>query len=190
VFLLPSRFVIFDRVTATDRAYRKDWLLHVAERPELRDNLVKADHEEGRMFCRTLLPENARLTAVGGPGREFLAAGKNWEIDKGNLGPDSLALMGQWRVEVTPGAARTEDLFLHVIQVGEQEVEQPDPVELVRSENHVGVRLKGPSGSCEVTFATRGDLEGHIRIEGESSSMDRPLAATVQPQVGILAQPR
>ena len=66
------------------------------------------------MFCRTLLPTDARLTPVGGPGKEVWAAGKNWPIQTTGLQPENLALMGKWRVEVTPGTARKDDVFLHV----------------------------------------------------------------------------
>ena len=31
-------------------------------------------------------------------------------------------MMQQWRVEVTPGSPRRDDLFLHVIEVGDQKL--------------------------------------------------------------------
>ena len=37
-----------------------------------------------RLFCRTLLPEDAVLTPVGGLGREFWAAGQTWTIKPGS----------------------------------------------------------------------------------------------------------
>ena len=63
------------------------------------------------MFCRTLLPEDAVLTPAGGAGKEFWAAGQNWSIVSDGLKPENLAMMGQWRVEVTPGAPRKRDVF-------------------------------------------------------------------------------
>ncbi|MBM4048792.1 MAG: hypothetical protein FJ279_27120, partial [Planctomycetes bacterium] len=90
VFLMPKHFVIFDRVTSTDAAYKKDWLLHTAHEPRIEGQTIRADHVKGRMFCRTLLPEDASLTPVGGPGKEFWAAGKNWNIVKDGLKPENL----------------------------------------------------------------------------------------------------
>ncbi len=103
VFLPPHHFVIFDRVSSTDPSYRKDWLLHTAHEPLIQGQTFRADHGEGRMFCRTVLPADARLAKIGGPGKEFWAAGTNWSIRSDGLQPAALALMGQWRVEVRVG---------------------------------------------------------------------------------------
>jgi heparin/heparan-sulfate lyase len=72
VFLMPNHFVIFDRVGSTDAGYRKDWLLHTAHEPTITGRTIRADHGKGRIFCRTLLPTDARLATVGGPGKEFV----------------------------------------------------------------------------------------------------------------------
>lgn len=187
VFLMPNHFVIFDRVVSTDPSYRKEWLIHTAHEPVIDGLTFRADHVEGRMFCRTLLPTDAVLTPVGGPGREFWAAGQNWDIDTGNLTPENLAMMGQWRVEVSPGAERTEDVFLHVIQVGDQALDGMDATELIEGEGIAGVRVRIGERIWEVTFATTGNLAGHIRLIGGGQPLDRPLATEVTPQVGILA---
>ncbi len=187
VFLLPNHFVIFDRVTTTDPSYRKDWLLHTAYEPVISGDTVRADHGQGRILCRTLLPTDAQLAAVGGPGKEFWAAGRNWEIVTGNLKPENLAPMGQWRVEVTPGAPRTEDLFLHLIQVGDQSLEAMDPAELIQSEGACGLRLRAGDTTWEITFATSGDLGGHIKRTGGAAPLDADLSTEVAPQSGIMA---
>lgn len=189
VFLMPDHFVIFDRVVATDATYRKEWLVHTAHEPVITGTTIRADHEKGRMYCRTLLPADATLTPVGGPGKEFWAAGQNWDIYRGNLKPSALAMMGQWRVEVTPGAPRTEDVFLHVIQVGDQDLQAMDPVELIQGEGSCGVRLHTGDRTWEVSFATTGDLRGHIRCAG-GATVDRDLTTEVTPQSGIMCGAR
>lgn len=186
VFLLPRHFVIFDRVTTTDAGYRKDWLIHTAHEPVLDGTAFRADHGEGRMWCRTLLPRNARLTPIGGPGHEFLAAGKNWTIDARGLRPENLAMLGQWRVEVTPREPRKEDLFLHVIQVGDQQLAALAPTDLIEEDGRCGVRLTAGPDTWEVTFSTTGDLAGHLRRTGPRSAIDRPLTSAVQPQAGLM----
>jgi hypothetical protein len=185
VFLPPSHFIIFDRVETTDAGYRKDWLIHTAYQPTIEGRVLRADHGQGRMFCRTLLPEDAVLTPVGGPGKEFWAAGKDWDIVTKGLKPEDLALMGQWRVEVSPGAARKTDIFLHAIQVGNQKLQSMDRMELLQEGQRCGVRLNAGSQTWEVRFDTNGPLGGHIRRTGGSATIDRPLATTVQPQSGI-----
>ncbi|MHC4180328.1 MAG: heparinase II/III domain-containing protein, partial [Planctomycetota bacterium] len=187
VFLIPNHFVIFDRVTTTDRRYRKDWLIHTAHRPRIADRTIRADHGDGRMFCRTLMPTDARLTAVGGPGNQFRAAGRNWDIDTGNLKPENLAMMGQWRVEVTPGTLQKKDLFLHVIQVGDRDLQSMDQTERIEADGLCGVRLTTGGQKWEVTFSTTGDPAGHIKRSGDKPAIHADLATSVQPQRGIIA---
>ena len=187
VFLIPNRFVIFDRVVTMDPAYRKDWLIHTAHEPTIVGNTIRADHRDGRMFCRTLLPADARLTPVGGPGKEFLAAGKNWNVVTRGLKPESLALMGQWRVEVTPGAQRQEDVFLHVIQVGDQNLQAMDATELLQTDKAVGVRLCSGKETWDVTFNASGELSGQIHRTGDRPAIDRELTTTIEAQRGIMA---
>jgi hypothetical protein len=137
------------------------------------------------MFCQTFLPEDAVLTPVGGPGREFWAAGKNWDIVTKGLRPEELAMMGQWRVEVSPDVARKADVFLHVIQVGDQQLQHMDKTELLQDGQRSGVRLTTSGQIWEVMFDAGGPLGGRIRRTGGAGLIDRPLATTIQPQSGI-----
>jgi heparin/heparan-sulfate lyase len=159
VFLKPNRFVVFDRVTTTAPSYRKDWLLHTAHEPVLTGHTFQADQDGGRIFCRTLLPADATIKKVGGAGKEFWAAGKDWKLVDRGLKPENKAMMGQWRVEVSPGTARQEDFFLHVIQVGNRQLEQMDDMELVEEGTWRGVRLTCEGRTVTVTFDTAGDLK-------------------------------
>lgn len=189
VFVIPNHFVIFDRVVSTNAAYRKDWLLHTANEPQISESVVRAQHRNGRMFCRTMLPETASIKTVGGPGREFLAAGRNWEIVAEGLDQENLAMIGRWRVEVTPDAPRRRDVFLHVIEVGGRSMQRMRNVELVQWDDACGVRLQPDSeNEWEVVFNRTGPLGGHIRRRGEAGRIDRQLATDVQKQVGIAAK--
>ncbi len=188
VLLLPNHFVICDRVVSTDASFRKDWLLHTAFEPDIHDLTIRADHGSGRMLCRTILPKDAVLKTVGGQGREFQAAGQNWDIVRDGLTPDNLALMGQWRVEVTPGQSRKTDLFLHVIQVGDQALKAMDPIELIERKEGAGVSIKAAGAHWEVVFNTEGRLGGHIRRTGRGHRISRALTGAVQKQVGIAAR--
>ncbi len=189
VFLPPDFLVVFDRVESTKEYLRKDWLLHTAEKPHIDGAVVRADHRKGRMFCRTVLPEDAKLKTVGGPGKAFFAAGKNWALEPGSLTDGQLALMGQWRVEVTPGAPRKRDVFLHVIQVGDISLDAMVPVSKVTEGEDVGVRIEEGERTWQVTFTTDGSVGGRIRRVGKAPHIDAPLTRRVQRQVGILAKP-
>ncbi|MFC1716088.1 heparinase II/III family protein [Candidatus Poribacteria bacterium] len=164
VFIPPDYFVIFDRVTSPDPDYKKTWLLHTAREPEVEDMTFQAEQEEGRIICRTMLPENAVLTKIGGPGKQFWADGRNWPLPEGYRTPDTTELLGQWRMEVSPGEAREKDMFLHFIQVGDLSMSEMTPAELVREDGTVGVSLGSGESKTTVTFATEGTAAGHIRI--------------------------
>ncbi len=185
VYLIPNHFIVFDRVRATDPSYKKDWLLHLAHEPTIDGKTFRADHRGGRIFCRTLLPADAALTPVGGPGKEFSAAGKNWNIVKRGLSPEHLAMMGRWRVEVSPAAPRRADCFLHLIQVGERTLDAMDPAEPIRAARSAGLRLKTGRRTWEVAFNTEGELGGRIKLSGDRSPIDRPLSDKVAPQAGF-----
>jgi hypothetical protein len=185
VFLMPNHFIIFDRVVSTNADYRKDWLLHTAYKPEINDKIIRAEHNKGGMLCKTILPKDAVLKAVGGPDREFWAAGKNWDIVRDGLTEENLALMGQWRVEVTPGHSRKKDVFLHVIQVGGQDLEKMNKIELTEDSDAYGVRVVTDRQTWDIIFNSEGSLGGHITRTGKGQRIDRDLSSSVQKQVGI-----
>ncbi len=187
VFVMPCHFVICDRVVSTKAEFRKEWLLHTQNEPAVEGKEFRADHEEGRLICRTLLPKDAVLSKVGGPGKEFWACGRNWETLPGIMREwGKKGLMGNWRVEVSPGAPRAADVFLHLIQVGDRTLAAIDHVELVEQAGAVGVRFGAGGRSCTVIFAVSGDAAGRIKIvSGGRTMVDRELSRQVMPQSGL-----
>lgn len=191
VFIPPNVFVVFDRVVSTDPSFRKDWLLHTGSEPSIEGAVSRSEHGDGSLFCRTLLPTEADVRVVGGPGNEFRTGQVNWEFkpyvdrpDHGALKADELRLIGQWRLEVSPPVAREADVFLHVIQVGEIARSRMSDAELVEAAGCAGVRLVAGGRDVEITFATEGDVAGHIRMAGDPG-VDRPLTDAVMSQRGI-----
>jgi hypothetical protein len=189
VFIPPDYFVILDRVTSTRPEYGKTWLLHTAREPEVDGSMFRADQGEGRLFCRTLLPERAELRKIGGPGKQFWSDGRNWPLPAEWRTRDDEELLGQWRVEVSPSAPRTDDVFLHLIQVGDRNaLEKMVPCELVREGGRVGVHFEAGERDVRVLFATAGGAAGHLRIAGPGGVLiDRDLTQEIMPQVGLLA---
>ncbi len=195
LYLPPDHFVVFDRVTSKQAEYPKAWLLHTANEPRIEGKECRADQGEGRIFCRTLLPADAVLEPVGGPGKEFWAGGQNWPIEENspylrNMGMTNTAdipeNVGRWRVEVKPGAAREEDFFLHLLQAGGQEEARmvdsrlDDRVERVELSFRVGER------DYTVAFDKAGEMGGHIKIaENGTVRADKPLTREIMPQTGL-----
>ena len=188
VFLPPTHFVVFDRVVSTDAAYQKDWLLHTGNEPQIHNRTIRTDHREGRMYCTTLLPKDAVITPVGGSGKAFWAAGKNWDIVQEGLTDENLALMGRWRIEVAPATACKKDLFLHVIQVGSKGFTETSQIDLLESGDTRGVRIELGEATWQVMFDAEGQLGGRIKRSGGAGRIDRALATEVQKQVGMAAR--
>lgn len=209
VHVQPDFFVVYDRLSATDAAYKKEWLLHTQNEPVITNKLLRADCGKGRLFCETLLPEKAVLTKVGGPGREFWASGKNWELDpvfvkqaearaaKRGTGP----YFGNWRLEVAPSAPNTDDRFLHVLTATDTSCEKPVAARLIRDDARDGVVLtvpgyknKGREGTLTVRilFNRAGEIggEAHYTVRNadgsEISSGRFAFENSVTPQAGVL----
>ncbi|MDD2708196.1 MAG: heparinase II/III family protein [Verrucomicrobiae bacterium] len=204
IFIPPFHFVALDRVASTKAEYPKRWLLHHANEPELlAEKTWRSDQAEGRIYCRTLLPGDATLEKIGGPGKEFLADGVNYSID---APPSKLLidqkyvlktsrkhktgevpeLVGRWRMEIKPGTPRQTDLFLHLIQVGDKSLEKMNDAQLTNENGRI--KLQFASGTREVFLEFNASDESGDRIkitETGKTLADKELARDVMPQEGL-----
>lgn len=194
VYVMPDIFVICDRVASTQAEYRKAWLLHTQNEPAVDGATVRADEGEGRLFCRTLLPASARLEKIGGPGKEFWSNGRSWDLNDSVLAQQERQrtktgqgmLWGNWRLEVSPAEARTEDVFLHVLQVGDASLQAMVGTEAIAEAGLVGARITYAGQQIEVRFGTAGAPAGRIRMARDGQvQVDRALTQAVQPQSGL-----
>jgi heparin/heparan-sulfate lyase len=174
VFLPPDHFVILDRVSSTEPGYEKRWLLHTAAEPAVNSTEFYADHWGGRLFCKTLFPESAELKKIGGPGKQFWSDGRNWALPE--LTPEDWNyssmrwldndhdLFGQWRIEVTPGKSNRDDIFLHLIQVGDSTLQAMVNSIPLKTDDMVGVRFVHDKKEFEVMFSIKDKVGGVISI--------------------------
>lgn len=212
LFIRPDYFVIFDRVVATQPEFEKKWLLQMVHEPEiagdtatiLRDdrvtdkygvmiNRIKGvnsyDYQyHGKMYSRTLLPRDFQIGKVGGPGKYWWDDGRNWddfyESDlKIEPDPTDPKGMGGWRIEVSPKEKRKEDLFLHVIQVGDSKgLDKMVPVDYAEQGNLVGCKIRANGGEYTVLFDKTDGIGGHIVFEKDGKKVvDRDLAEKLMP---------
>src|ERR1039458_9206001 len=124
------------------------------------------------------------MSKIGGPGKQFWSDGRNWPLPPGYATPETTPLLGQWRVEISPQEARTEDVFLHLIQTGERSLARMVPSRLVRASGQAGVWFRTASDDeWEVRFADSGPVSGLISHKrGGAVLLDRELTRTVMPQ--------
>ncbi len=191
IHLQSDVFVVYDRVTAADKTYRKEWLLHAQPEIQIAGRTASWSSRRGRLYCETLLPADAELVKVGGEGKEFWSNGVNWPMDAAyyrhalaecklnGRGP----YFGAWRLEVKPGAERTKDEFLHVITVGGEELTAGVRAERFAEGERDGVRLELPGGAkVTIAFNRTGEVGGEIQFASEPL----PLATTVEKQKGVI----
>ena len=135
VWCAPDIFVIFDRVVSDKAEYPKKWLYHTVTEPTIKGNEFAEISQGGKSICRTLLPQKAVISKIGGEGKQFWSDGKNWPLpdpkkeDRSQVhvvnrkaGNDH-PLFGQWRVEISPKKSAEKDYFLHILQVGDESLQ-------------------------------------------------------------------
>ena len=212
LFLADDCFVVYDRVSATQAKFGKEWLLHSENEPVIDGSVAEVRAGKGVLFCRTMLPQGAVVEKIGGPGREFWSNGRNWPInpkfvaereaaaEKFGMGP----WFGAWRLAVRPPSEAKKDRFLHVINVSSDE----DGARAVESERVSDGRedgcviripkakVKGRVGTlvAEVRFARDGEAAGRISCkllgkDGKTiASGTRRFATGVQAQAGVFCR--
>ncbi|MCD6361268.1 MAG: heparinase II/III family protein [Armatimonadetes bacterium] len=139
----PS-IVIYDKVVSTDPTFRKTWLLHSIGKPDVDGSIFSVAGDDGlhpdkrgRLYDEVLLPLDAEITVIGGVAndQEFYVADDgtgrphNYREEWAEEHPEEAAQpaierrygsfreLGEWRVEVSPEAARLDDRFLNVLSV-------------------------------------------------------------------------
>jgi hypothetical protein len=172
----PAVLIVHDRVRAAQPSFAKTWLFHGLDRPRLDDGgFTVTGLHGGALDGAVLLPVPAgrRIEAIGGPGHEFHADGRNWPQTprKGTL--DEVENAG-WRIELTATAAQQDATFLVAMQMRDGTA-APLPVTTVTGDGWIGVRiadrlvivpdrdewLAGP-----LTFAVAGTEPVHVLVTG------------------------
>ena len=190
VFLYPDYVIVYDRISASDPSYRKEWLLHTQNEPMMKNNLLRADSRGGRLFCQTLLPKDCKIEVIGGEGHEFLVGDINYEIDPAytelwsseNRKDEKGPYWGGWRIEVKPSSPDKDDRFLHVLTATSTKTEEPVKVKYVKDDARDGVRLRYNGRDVTFWFNREGKIGGEVITDGKS----RPLTESVQKQSGFI----
>ena len=185
--------VIFDQVKATKAAFRKRWLLHTLDAPEITQGgfrirvapETRPGHAGGVLTGKVLLPTNAVINAIGGHGLEFLVDDRNYD-ESGTLqekirklGPNN-GEPGAWRIEVSPPQDETDDAFLVVLLPTLADATPVHRVRLLESGNRVGCEIIGPHRTTQWWFEP-GREGGEIRVLQGDESRTHPLWAPVRP---------
>ena len=101
LYIRPDYFVIFDRVTTKKDYYMPIWVLHPATQPTISGDVVSAVVGNSKIFSKTLLPENHTI--------EYVAESSSFGH----------------RIDVKPGQASLDNLFLHVLHAASSTSSMP-----------------------------------------------------------------
>lgn len=146
----PAIFVVMDKVTARKASFKKTFLLHSLQAPEVDGNVTVIRRDQigynGKLTNQTLYPKNAKITTIGGPERQ------NWVVDRNyppvggkyysNYNSAESSEHGWGRVEISPALASETDYFLNVMYVSD--ADDPSPVDeatLIETEDILGARI-------------------------------------------------
>jgi len=145
----PCVFVVLDQVVSTNPAFKKAWYLHSIQEPKVQGRTAtiirdgKSYHGGeygGQLVVESLLPEQARIDKVGGPGKECWneVTGENYQPLTNKRAHYSE--IGAWRIEVIPTKPVKADRFLHVLTMMDKGTPKPS-VTPITTDQFVGARV-------------------------------------------------
>ena len=174
--LRPDVFVVFDRVESTRPEFKKRWLLHSHNEPEIGGDSFTITNGPGKLWGKTLLPKDAAYETIGGAGKEFWVDGRNWPPRKGVH--DS---SGRWRLEVSPSAPATRDYFLHVLHAASSTTPTHPTARVSERGKSVTVTVALDGKTAAVTFSKEDPLTGSVRITDRRGNVlaERKLATRI-----------
>ncbi len=195
---VPAALIVFDRAVAAKPEFKKYWLLHSMEKPQIDGARITVAPEQrgwrGKLVDEVLLPAQAEITPVGGPGKEFWVFGENFPNKPRGSNLKEFE-PGEWRVEVSPRAAAEADHFLNVMQVMDREA-SPLAVKRIDDGRLIGALLgdttiffqrDGRRTDQAVTLRSQGarflvtDLaEGTWRVSRDGAALDPPLQVSAE----------
>ncbi len=136
LYMKPGKVIVLDyvHIKNTSNSQREiKWIAHFANKPLISGSLVNtevfghiesfdgnsyaATNGNGSVAIKTLIPQNSKVTRIGGEGFEF------W-VNVVNYPPDAEAeelypSTGSWRIEVKPATISDTVIYLHAICVGD-----------------------------------------------------------------------
>lgn len=146
----PAIFVVMDKVTARDASFKKTFLLHSLQAPEVNGNVTVIKRDQigynGKLTNQTLYPKDVKITPIGGPDRQNWVVDRNYPPVGGKYYSDynsaESSEHGWGRVEISPFWPSETDYFLNVMYVSD--ADDPSPVDeavLIETGDILGARI-------------------------------------------------
>jgi|GEM_PF-2536049 len=147
----PMALVVFDKLNVKDASFKKSFLLHSEEEPNVNaENGVitisktKNPGDNGKLINKTILPSpnETDYEIIGGEGYEYYYNGNNLSAQSRADSVD-YELSGNWRVEQSPKQVSKENFFMNAMYVMDADSELPE-LNIVSESygNYVGVTVR------------------------------------------------
>lgn len=180
---VEAALIVFDRVNASNSDFKKTWLLHCVEEPDIKGNVTLVKRTEkgynGQLVNTTLLPDagNLSIQKVGGKDHEYTVKGQNFPqfVPSANNSADGTI----WRFEVSPKTKSAVDHFLNVMQVMDYNNKEIKPLatEKVETDQLVGAKI----GDRIVLFKKDGDVGAKsVSLKIDGNQLFKVLIADIQ----------
>ena len=143
----PALFFVMDKVVSSNPSFKKTFLLHSLQEPEVAGNVttIKRDTNgyNGKLVNQTLYPTDAKIEKIGGAGKQWMINGTNYvPNEKTSANANEDLNYGWGRVEVSPGKEAKEDYFLNAMYVSDADSEAAlKQAELIETDEVLGARL-------------------------------------------------
>lgn len=143
---IPAAFIVYDKVVASNPTFKKYWLLHSIEEPQINGHHIQIKRtlngDKGMLTDTVLLPEpsQADIIPVGGKNKEFWVFGKNYPNEP-DANVDEANERGAWRVELSPKHDAKTDYFLNVMQLSDNNHAALHQVKMLTAMKTVGVQI-------------------------------------------------
>jgi hypothetical protein len=182
----PCLFIVLDRVTSTNPDFKKTWLLHSIQEPEvkgrtisvIRDGKVPGGGEYGgKLVAESLLPDKVNIGKVGGPGKEFWI--ESTQTNYAAKSRSDAAEPGAWRIEVSPTVKSESDVFLHVLSVMDKTTPKGPEVQRIEKGDLVGAKAL----DVAILFSKSGQTLEIAEFDIAGEGMTKILVCDLKPGV-------
>ncbi len=150
----PATVLIFDKVNSKNASFKKSWLLNTPEKPEVNGNTAvmkrTSNGYNGKLLNTTVYPKGDNLDIkVTNKEDLFIINGKDYSDSyTGNVNTTHEGT--GYRISVSPKSESTEDYFLNVMQVMDNDDSLTGmPVTSLETNSHIGAKV----GDTKVLFA-------------------------------------
>lgn len=176
VWIEPDLFIVYDRVESANSGQEKVFLLHTQNRPERKNGFWLSRAGKGTLLLKTVLPRNAAVEVIGGAGNEFRTNGRNWELTNHRKVLEQPNWFGRFRFEIREASGTKRTVFLHVLQVGTENLSTMVPVREISEPECDGVEIPYCGRIYRVLFRRSGAVGGRVTVLEQGKQVyDRPL---------------